>query len=74
MQKACGATVSILKILEAMGLPTKTPTGHDLGCTCDECHAQRAARKEAIGERIRAGKEPGSLVEMLAQRRRKMGG
>jgi len=66
--------MSILKILEAMGLPTKTPTGHDLGCTCDECHAQRAARQEQIGERIRAGKKPETLMEMLAQRRRKKGG
>ena len=61
--------MSILKILGAMGLPTKLPNGHDLGCLCNECHALRAARQEAIGERIRAGKEPESMFEMLAQRK-----
>jgi hypothetical protein len=59
----------ILKILGAMGVPTTLPTGHDIGCTCDECHAYRAARQEAIVERIRSGKKPESMFEMLAQRK-----
>jgi hypothetical protein len=61
--------VSILKLLDAMGVPTTLPTGHELGCLCDECHAHRAARQEAIVERIRAGKKPETIMEMLAQRK-----
>lgn len=57
-------------LLEALGFPTKLPTGHDLGCMCEECHAYRRTRAEEIRERIRTGKEPQSLMEILVMRKR----
>lgn len=56
-----------MKFLEALGIPTKLPTGHDIGCTCEECHAWRRARDEAVAERIRAGKEPQTIAEAMAK-------
>lgn len=61
----------MLKLLRLLGLPVTLPTGHELGCLCEGCHAWRQAREEALIERVRSGKPPESVAEILAEKKRK---
>jgi hypothetical protein len=35
----------VKKLLELLGFPTKNKRGHDLGCACAECMADRKSRE-----------------------------
>jgi hypothetical protein len=63
------AVVSLKMLLESWGF--KTENGHELSCICEECLAARRRREVEIRERIRDGKEPETLIEILVEARRK---
>lgn len=65
--------MGLLDLMGKLGLPTKLENGHDLGCGCAVCRAIMARKTEESRARYEAHEAPQSILEIIANERRKRG-